>query len=146
MACGGESGRDACRAGEHAPVGTTLCPEPAQRPPVWIFTSLSWERNQKRTPQLRRSGASSCRYGQRAAALRAGLVAVGGVFAAALRWASDLDRHAVTFVALSGVLPRHSMPTPTLRTGAGSEAMVWLVRLGRTYLVWLGWRREGLGR
>src|SRR3546814_5638912 len=79
MACGGESGRDACRAGEHAPVGTTLCPEPAQRPPVWIFTSLSWERNQKRTPQLRRSGASSCRYGQRAAALRAGLVAVGGV-------------------------------------------------------------------
>src|SRR3546814_18802008 len=85
MACGGESGRDACRAGEHAPVGTTLCPEPAQRPPVWIFTSLSWERNQKRTPQLRRSGASSCRYGQRAAALRAGLVAVGGVFAAADR-------------------------------------------------------------
>src|SRR3546814_5585054 len=93
MAGGGESGRDACRAGEHAPVGTTLCPEPAQRPPVWIFTSLSWERNQKSTPQLRRSGASSCRYGQRAAALRAGLVAVGGVFAAALRWASDLDRN-----------------------------------------------------
>src|SRR3546814_846088 len=138
MACGGESARDACRAGEHAPVGTTLCPEPAQRPPVWIFTSLSWERNQKRTPQLRRSGASSCRYGQRAAALRAGLVAVGGVFAAALRWASDLDRNAVTFVALSGVFPRTSMRPPCLRKAVRSAALVSLVRLRPTSLALLG--------
>src|SRR3546814_548663 len=42
MACGGESGMDACRAEEHAPVGTTLCPKPALRPPAWIFTSLNW--------------------------------------------------------------------------------------------------------
>src|SRR3546814_7946539 len=28
------------------PAGTTLCPKPAQTPPVWIFTSLGWERNQ----------------------------------------------------------------------------------------------------
>src|SRR3546814_5976282 len=45
MACGGESGMDACRAEEHAPVGTTLCPKHAQRPPAWIFTSLNWEKN-----------------------------------------------------------------------------------------------------
>src|SRR3546814_8607175 len=106
MACGGESGRDACQAGEHAPVGTTLCPEPAQRPPVWIFTSLSWERNQTRPPQLRRSGASSCRSGPREETLRARLVAVGGVCAAALRWASELDCNGVTFVALGGAIPR----------------------------------------
>src|SRR3546814_10493157 len=31
MACGGSSGMDACRAGEHAPVGTTLLPKPANR-------------------------------------------------------------------------------------------------------------------
>src|SRR3546814_5741097 len=30
------------------PAGTTLCPKPAQTPPVWIFTSLGWERNQKK--------------------------------------------------------------------------------------------------
>src|SRR3546814_11214694 len=29
MACGGESGMDACRAGEHSPVGTPLLPKPA---------------------------------------------------------------------------------------------------------------------
>src|SRR3546814_5009894 len=29
MACGGESGMDACRAGEHLPVGTPLRPKPA---------------------------------------------------------------------------------------------------------------------
>src|SRR3546814_15428593 len=33
MACGGSSGMDACRAGEHAPVGTTLLPKPVHR--VW---------------------------------------------------------------------------------------------------------------
>src|SRR3546814_21017086 len=32
MACGGESGMDACRAEEHAPTGTTLCPKPAYGP------------------------------------------------------------------------------------------------------------------
>src|SRR5690606_37991631 len=34
MACGGSSGMDACRAGEHAPVGTPLCPKPAHRPSI----------------------------------------------------------------------------------------------------------------
>src|SRR3546814_15095115 len=48
MACGGESGLDACRAEEHAPVGTTLCPKPAQRPPAWIFPSPRWAQNKKR--------------------------------------------------------------------------------------------------
>src|SRR3546814_17019776 len=33
MACGGSSGMDACRAGEHALVGTTLLPKPVHR--VW---------------------------------------------------------------------------------------------------------------
>src|SRR3546814_5635779 len=32
MACGGESGMDACRAGERPPVGTPLLPKPAHRP------------------------------------------------------------------------------------------------------------------
>src|SRR3546814_11650132 len=94
--------------------------------------------NQKRTPQVRRSGASSCRYGQRAAALRGGLVAVGGVCAAALRWASDLDRNAVTFVALSGVFPRTSMRPPCLRKAVRSAALVSLVRLRPTSLALLG--------
>src|SRR3546814_19657132 len=34
MACGGESGREACRAGEHAPAGTTLLPKPVHKPSV----------------------------------------------------------------------------------------------------------------
>src|SRR3546814_19764840 len=94
--------------------------------------------NQKRTPQVRRSGASSCRYGQRAAALRAGLVAVGGVFAAALRWVSDLDRNAVTLVALSGVFPRTSMRPPCLRQAVRSAALVWLAGWRPTSLALIG--------
>src|SRR3546814_18829744 len=34
MAGGGESGMDACRAGEQAPAGTTLLPKPVHKPPV----------------------------------------------------------------------------------------------------------------
>src|SRR3546814_1970513 len=45
MACGGSSGMDACRAGEHAPAGTTLRPKPAHRPPAWAATIFSWEKN-----------------------------------------------------------------------------------------------------
>src|SRR3546814_5044153 len=63
------------------------------------------------------------------AALRAGLAAGAAVVAAALRWASDLDRNAVTFVALSGVFPRTSMRPPCLRKAVRSAAMVSLVRL-----------------
>src|SRR3546814_10300801 len=61
-----------------------------------------------------------------------------GVFAAALRWASDLDRNAVTFVALSGVFPRTSMRPPCLRKAVRSAAMVSLVRLRPTSLALLG--------
>src|SRR3546814_2914503 len=38
LACGGSSGRDACRAEEHPPVGTTLCPKPAHGPSAGVAT------------------------------------------------------------------------------------------------------------
>src|SRR3546814_15863043 len=72
------------------------------------------------------------------AALRDGLAAGAAVVAAALRWASDLDRNAVTFVALSGVFPRTSMRPPCLRKAVRSAAMVSLVRLRPTSLAFPG--------
>src|SRR3546814_15714477 len=38
MACGGESGMDACRAGEHPPLGTPLLPKPVYRPSAQVAT------------------------------------------------------------------------------------------------------------
>src|SRR3546814_18383143 len=50
MACGGESGMDACRAGEHAPVGTTLFPTPAYRPVVRVTTIAQCRKHHNKTP------------------------------------------------------------------------------------------------
>src|SRR3546814_8361777 len=99
-----------------------------------------WRKTQKK--ERRMCGVlvpQSLRGGQRwVAALRAGLAAGAAVVAAAFRWASDLDRNAVTFVALSGVFPRTSMRPPCLRKAVRSAAMVSLVRLRPTSLALLG--------
>src|SRR3546814_8977752 len=57
MAGGGESGMGACRGGEHAPVWTPLCPNPAHRPSAWgrHFPHLG-EEPTKHTAQGRVSG------------------------------------------------------------------------------------------
>src|SRR3546814_90390 len=47
MACGGESGMDACRAEEHAPIGAPLLPKPARRPPARSPPFLSRTKNKK---------------------------------------------------------------------------------------------------
>src|SRR3546814_11652682 len=90
-----------------------------------------WRKTQKK--ERRSCGVlvpQSLRGGQRwVAALRAGLAAGAAVVAAALRWASDLDRTAVTFVALRGVVPRPSMRPPFLRKAVSAVAVVPLARL-----------------
>src|SRR3546814_20463692 len=58
MACGGESGMDACRAEEHAPVGTPLPPKPAHRSSARGSNTLSREKNQKEC--LSRGSAVGC--------------------------------------------------------------------------------------
>src|SRR3546814_12503264 len=49
MACGGESGMDACRAGEHALVGTTLFQHLAYRPLGRVTVIAKWEQNAKKS-------------------------------------------------------------------------------------------------
>src|SRR3546814_15992265 len=58
MACGGESGMDACRAEEHAPVGPPLLPKPAHRSSARGSNTLSREKNQKEC--LSRGTAAGC--------------------------------------------------------------------------------------
>src|SRR3546814_6201621 len=53
MACGGESGMDACRAGEHPPVGAPLLPKPAHGPSALSCNHPSVGRRTKKGPPLR---------------------------------------------------------------------------------------------
>src|SRR3546814_5808533 len=53
MACGGESDMDVCRAGEHAPAGTTLLPKPVNKPSAFGSPpSLGWEKTKKKARQV----------------------------------------------------------------------------------------------
>src|SRR3546814_16188074 len=58
MACGGPSGLDACRAREHAPVGTTLLPKPAPGTPACVapIPTLGEEPFVVRAPRAFRAG------------------------------------------------------------------------------------------
>src|SRR3546814_17861256 len=59
MACGGESGMDACRAGEHAPVGTPLLPQPAPQTACPGRDRKSVERGKSEAVSVDLSGSRS---------------------------------------------------------------------------------------